>query len=162
MEAPHVLVLAPLVVFALFFILIVLLRSFFVLSRSDQRRSRNQEFRSTLTTLSVESVVEMPGSTSNSTSYPQPNPPGYYSEVMTTETSAVYPVYVPPYAAPLMSLRDPRQFNGLPGLQAPPPYPPPPSYNQIHNFPELPTGSNTFIDTQSSRSSKKMDVTPVE
>uniref|UniRef100_A0A1I7XIV1 Ras-GEF domain-containing protein n=1 Tax=Heterorhabditis bacteriophora TaxID=37862 RepID=A0A1I7XIV1_HETBA len=43
------------------------------------------------------------------------SPPGYYSEVMVTDSSAMYPVYVPPYSttqsSPLMSLRDPRRFQ---------------------------------------------------
>ncbi|KAK6055000.1 hypothetical protein COOONC_07494 [Cooperia oncophora] len=72
-------------------------------------------------------------------------PPGYYSEVMATDSSAMYPMY------------------GLPGLQAPPPYPPPPSYSQIQNFPELPTVSNARLDNRTpSRNGKKSEITPVE
>lgn len=47
----------------------------------------------------------------NSNNTSNPSPPSYYAEVMATNSSALYPVYVPPYAAPLMSLRDPRQFQ---------------------------------------------------
>lgn len=83
---------------------------------------------------------------------------------MATSSSALYPVYVPPYAAPLMSLRDPRQFQGLPGLAAPPPYPPPPSYHQISSFPELPSAPHAVIDVaQQPRITKtRLEVTPVE
>ncbi|EPB71204.1 hypothetical protein ANCCEY_09697 [Ancylostoma ceylanicum] len=53
--------------------------------------------------------------------------------------------------------------QGIPGLQAPPPYPPPPSYSQIQNFPELPTVSNARLDNRTpSRSGKKSEITPVE
>ncbi|KAJ1372311.1 hypothetical protein KIN20_034441 [Parelaphostrongylus tenuis] len=93
-------------------------------------------------------------------------PPGYYSEVMVTDTSAMYPMYVPPYSintTPPLSMRDPRHFQGLPGLLAPPPYPPPPSYSQIQNFPELPTVSTSRLDIRTpSRCGKKSGITPVE
>uniref|UniRef100_A0A1I7XHS2 Ricin B-type lectin domain-containing protein n=1 Tax=Heterorhabditis bacteriophora TaxID=37862 RepID=A0A1I7XHS2_HETBA len=54
-------------------------------------------------------------------------------------------------------------LKGLPGLQAPPLYPPPPSYSQIQNFPELPSISNARLDNRtSSRNGKKSEITPVE
>ncbi|KJH52351.1 hypothetical protein DICVIV_01443 [Dictyocaulus viviparus] len=85
---------------------------------------------------------------------------------MGTGISTSYPIYVPPYSmntTPPISMRDPRHFQGIPGLQAPPPYPPPPSYSQIQQFPELPTVSGARLDNRpSSRNGKKIDLTPVE
>ncbi|CAJ0957046.1 unnamed protein product, partial [Mesorhabditis belari] len=50
-------------------------------------------------------------------------------------------MYVPPYNdGPTGGAnRDPRLFQGLAGVQAPPPYPPPPDYNQLESIPELPS-----------------------
>ncbi|CAI5451146.1 unnamed protein product [Caenorhabditis angaria] len=134
--------------------------------KNETRRDRRIRAMGTISSDSVAIDVPYnpPAQSNHTTTVSQPNPPSYYAEVMSTDASALYPVYVPPYAAPLMSLRDPRQFQGLPGLAAPPPYPPPPSYSQISNFPELPSASHTIVDAaQQPRITKKVeDVTPVE
>uniref|UniRef100_A0A8R1HYT6 Uncharacterized protein n=1 Tax=Caenorhabditis japonica TaxID=281687 RepID=A0A8R1HYT6_CAEJA len=176
MEMSHVLVIAPLVVFALFFLTVLLLRSFFLMSKEEQRRDRVRRGYPAGSGSNSDTVLEIScnnhynsnhGHVHNSNcnhSTSNPSPPSYYAEVMATNSSALYPVYVPPYAAPLMSLRDPRQFQGLPGLAAPPPYPPPPSYHQISSFPELPSAPHAVIDVaqQPRITKKRLDVTPVE
>lgn len=171
MDMSHVLVIAPLVIFALFFLVVLILRSFFLMrwvrmrsitrletwcfSKDDQRRERmrrglpptsgNSE---TVLEISCNNHFNINSRNNVSANNNNPSPPSYYAEVMATDSSALYPVYVPPYAAPLMSLRDPRQFQGLPGLAAPPPYPPPPSYNQVSSFPGLPTGNSQITFQQ--------------
>uniref|UniRef100_A0A1I7U281 Leucine-rich repeat extensin-like protein 3 n=2 Tax=Caenorhabditis tropicalis TaxID=1561998 RepID=A0A1I7U281_9PELO len=164
MDMSHVLVIAPLIVFALFFLTVLVLRAFFLM-REEQRRERIRRGCPVSSMASNDTGIEI----SCNNNYPttrnaNPSPPSYYAEVMATSSSALYPVYVPPYAAPLMSLRDPRQFQGLPGLAAPPPYPPPPSYHQISNFPELPSAPHAVIDVaQQPRITKtRLEVTPVE
>ncbi|CAI2353042.1 unnamed protein product [Caenorhabditis sp. 36 PRJEB53466] len=167
MDMSHVLVIAPLVVFALFFLTVLLLRSFFIMSKEEQRRDRLRRGcpaggNSRETALEISCHNHCNAHSQNTSN---PSPPSYYAEVMATSSSALYPVYVPPYAAPLMSLRDPRQFNGLPGLAAPPPYPPPPSYNQISSFPELPSAPHAIVDVaqQPRITKKRLEVmTPVE
>ncbi|EGT42602.1 hypothetical protein CAEBREN_18878 [Caenorhabditis brenneri] len=177
MDMSHVLVIAPLVVFALFFLTVLVLRSFFLM-REEQRRDRIRRGCPVSSMASNETGIEVScnnyssNSTHHRNNHPSnnnnnnnnPSPPSYYAEVMATSSSALYPVYVPPYAAPLMSLRDPRQFQGLPGLAAPPPYPPPPSYSQISSFPELPSAPHAVIDVaQQPRITKtRLEVTPVE
>ncbi|CAP30476.2 Protein CBG11492 [Caenorhabditis briggsae] len=175
MDMSHVLVIAPLVVFALFFLTVLVLRSFFLMSREEQRRDRIRRGGPVSSMSSNDTGIEISCTNnlnsnnrnnvrSNNNSNNNPNPPSYYAEVMATNSSALYPVYVPPYAAPLMSLRDPRQFQGLPGLAAPPPYPPPPSYHQISSFPELPSAPHAVINVaQQPRITKtRLEVTPVE
>ncbi|CAI91165.1 uncharacterized protein CELE_F20G2.6 [Caenorhabditis elegans] len=169
MDMSRVLVIAPLVVFALFFLTILMLRSFFSM-RDKRRRARRGCPQSSIANNDTEISCNNFNSNSsfnrnnNSNNTSNPSPPSYYAEVMATNSSALYPVYVPPYAAPLMSLRDPRQFQGLPGLAAPPPYPPPPSYHQISSFPELPSAPHAVIDVaQQPRITKtRLEVTPVE
>ncbi|PIC22207.1 hypothetical protein B9Z55_016344 [Caenorhabditis nigoni] len=171
----HVLVIAPLIVFALFFLTVLVLRSFFLM-REEQRRDRIRRGGPVSSMSSNDTGIEISCTnnlnsnnrntvrSNNNSNNNNPNPPSYYAEVMATSSSALYPVYVPPYAAPLMSLRDPRQFQGLPGLAAPPPYPPPPSYHQISSFPELPSAPHAVIDVaQQPRITKtRLEVTPVE
>ncbi|RCN49194.1 hypothetical protein ANCCAN_04767 [Ancylostoma caninum] len=160
-----VFIFVPFIAFSVIFLLIILLKSCVVMSRSDMQRGwATQARRSRRTTISHSTAsVEI-----QTSQHPVPfiPPPGYYSEVMATDTSAMYPMYVPPYAmtsTPPLSMRDPRRFQGIPGLQAPPPYPPPPSYSQIQNFPELPTVSNARLDNRTpSRNGKKSEITPVE
>ncbi|EYC24284.1 hypothetical protein Y032_0014g2419 [Ancylostoma ceylanicum] len=142
-----VFIFVPFIAFSVIFLLIILLKSCVVMSRSDMQRGwATQARRSRRTTISHSTAsVEI-----QTSQHPVPfiPPPGYYSEVMATDTSAMYPMYVPPYAmtsTPPLSMRDPRRFQGIPGLQAPPPYPPPPSYSQIQNFPELPTVSYFLV-----------------
>ncbi|CAO4376087.1 unnamed protein product [Caenorhabditis nigoni] len=175
MDMSHVLVIAPLIVFALFFLTVLVLRSFFLM-REEQRRDRIRRGGPVSSMSSNDTGIEISCTnnlssnnrnnvrSNNNSNNNNPNPPSYYAEVMATSSSALYPVYVPPYAAPLMSLRDPRQFQGLPGLAAPPPYPPPPSYHQISSFPELPSVPHAVIDVaQQPRITKtRLEVTPVE
>ncbi|PIC22209.1 hypothetical protein B9Z55_016344 [Caenorhabditis nigoni] len=175
MDMSHVLVIAPLIVFALFFLTVLVLRSFFLM-REEQRRDRIRRGGPVSSMSSNDTGIEISCTnnlnsnnrntvrSNNNSNNNNPNPPSYYAEVMATSSSALYPVYVPPYAAPLMSLRDPRQFQGLPGLAAPPPYPPPPSYHQISSFPELPSAPHAVIDVaQQPRITKtRLEVTPVE
>ncbi|CAJ0582579.1 unnamed protein product, partial [Mesorhabditis spiculigera] len=72
-----------------------------------------------------------------------PEPLNRPLRLMTQSASAYYPMYVPPYndgpVAGGGSVRDPRMFQGLAGVQAPPPYPPPPEYSQLASIPELPS-----------------------
>ncbi|CAB3397025.1 unnamed protein product [Caenorhabditis bovis] len=171
MESSHVLVIAPLAVFALFFMAILLFRSIYLMSQKTTSRlpMRHGGLRSMGTISMTDSSVELGCNVSSRAPTPmsQPatsrvanvNPPSYYSDVRPNDS---YPIHVPQYTSPMMSLRDPRQFQGLPGLAAPPPYPPPPSYSQIHNFPELPSAPHAVVDASQQPRLSKSPVTPVE
>uniref|UniRef100_A0A158P877 Uncharacterized protein n=1 Tax=Angiostrongylus cantonensis TaxID=6313 RepID=A0A158P877_ANGCA len=140
----------PFIAFTVVFLSILLLKSCVVASKANGRRGWTTRARRLGRTSTSHSTASVEIQTSQAP-VPFTPPPGYYSEVMVTDTSAMYPMYVPPYSmntTPQLSMRDPRLFQGLPGLQAPPPYPPPPSYSQIQNFPELPTVSCARLDTR--------------
>uniref|UniRef100_W6NGK4 Protein F20G2.6, isoform a n=2 Tax=Haemonchus contortus TaxID=6289 RepID=W6NGK4_HAECO len=160
-----VFIFVPFIAFSVIFLLIILLKSCVVMGRSDLQRGWATQARRVRRPMNSHSTASVEIQTSQQP-VPFIPPPGYYSEVMATDSSAMYPMYVPPYSmsnTPQLSMRDPRRFQGLPGLQAPPPYPPPPSYSQIQNFPELPTVSNARLDNRTpSRNGKKSEITPVE
>ncbi|VDM54921.1 unnamed protein product [Angiostrongylus costaricensis] len=144
----RIFIFVPFIAFIIVFLSVLLLKSCVVASKANARRGWATRARRLRRTSASHSTASVEIQTSQAP-VPFTPPPGYYSEVMVTDTSAMYPMYVPPYpinTTPQLSMRDPQLFQGLPGLQAPPPYPPPPSYSQIQNFPELPTVSCARLD----------------
>ncbi|GMT10858.1 hypothetical protein PFISCL1PPCAC_2155, partial [Pristionchus fissidentatus] len=93
----------------------------------------------------TEGVGRVPAAAAAAAAGPRDQPQGYYAGMLpATETSGAYAMQVPNYTLvqhstnSSSSIRDPRLFGGLAGIAAPPPYPPPPAYSQISNFPEMP------------------------
>ncbi|CAI4222772.1 unnamed protein product [Auanema sp. JU1783] len=174
-------IIVPFVLFAAVFVLIIVLRSCFLVKASNNHWSSMRQ-RSNPSTTSI-TLPDVVNHSSDSHTSSQSNcgnnaassesyipPPSYYSEVMSGSDFS-YPVYVPPYSvnngSPLASMRDPRRFQGIPGIAAPPPYPSPPSYSQITNYPELPTStSSNRLDNHNSpnRCMKKGEdvIAPIE
>ncbi|ETN73852.1 hypothetical protein NECAME_04245 [Necator americanus] len=108
-----VFIFVPFIAFSIIFLLIILLKSCIVMSRSDMQRGWATQARRSRRTMTTQSTASVEIQT---TQHPVPfiPPPGYYSEVMATDSSAMYPMYVPPYAmnsTPPLSMRDPRRFQ---------------------------------------------------
>ncbi|VDO14292.1 unnamed protein product, partial [Haemonchus placei] len=84
-------------------------------SRSDLQRSWATQARRVRRPMNSHSTASVEIQTSQQP-VPFIPPPGYYSEVMATDSSAMYPMYVPPYSmsnTPQLSMRDPRRFQNI-------------------------------------------------